>query len=252
MRKHLTWTLPLALALVAGVSAAALAAGDKPVTVRVGNLVLRLNGGISPKALSKTRLSPISIHAKGSIATNDGSQPPALKEFIADIGPSGEVDAKDFPSCRLGQLEATTTPRAEAACRGAIVGKGKAGVRVAFPESSPFDAAGPLVIFNGGEKGGVTTLFMHAYLSVPAPTAVVAVAKMEKEHKGPYTMHWVASVPVIAGGSGSVTSFEFLIDRHGYVLERCSEGELLVDGTAKFRDGTEASGKFNRPCIGIG
>ena len=113
-----------------------------------------------------------------------------------------------LPTCASCKLQATDTQHAEAACPKAIVGKGKTTVRVAFPESTPFSANGPLVVFNGGEKGGTTTLYIHAYVSVPAPTAIVTTVKIKKEHRGRYGLRSIASIPPIAGGSGSVTNFE--------------------------------------------
>jgi|GEM_PF-5392697 len=37
-------------------------------------------------------------------------------------------------------------------------------------EQPSFNASGPLVLFNGGVRGGVTTMYIHAYVSVPTPT----------------------------------------------------------------------------------
>ncbi len=103
-------------------------------------------------------------------------------------------------------------------------------MRVEFPESLPFNATGPLVVFNGGEKGGVTTLFIQAYVSVPTPTALVTTIKIKKVHQGPYGLESVATIPVIAGGSGSVTNFSLKIGKtftykgkkQSYLEAKCS------------------------------
>ncbi|MFI5028352.1 MAG: hypothetical protein ACHQCF_05145, partial [Solirubrobacterales bacterium] len=125
-------------------------------------------------------------------------------------------------------------------------------VRVDFPESTPFQAGGPLIVFNGGQKGGVAKLLIHAYVSVPAPTAIVSTVKISKEHKSPYNLHTVASVPVIAGGAGSLIHFELTINRRGYILAKCNDGIFFAKTTARFRGGGEVSGAFTRPCTGIG
>ncbi|MFI5028833.1 MAG: hypothetical protein ACHQCF_07635, partial [Solirubrobacterales bacterium] len=123
MRKHLMSILAMA-ALVAIATGAIASASETGTVIRVGNLVLTINGGASPKALPKHELAPIVFHASGTIATSDGSQPPAVKEFVTDTGRTGEIDAEGIPVCKSGQLEAKTTEQAEAACPRAIVGRG--------------------------------------------------------------------------------------------------------------------------------
>lgn len=252
MRKRLVCTFVLAMAIVAAVAAVAIAGGEKPIVVRSGNVILTLNGGATPRVLPKHGLAPVSLHASGRIATADHTHPPAAQEFILDTGKTGVIKADDFPVCKTGAIEATTTKEAESKCRDAIVGKGSTEVEVAFPESTPFKARGPLVIFNGGEKGGRTLMLVHAYVSVPAPTALVTRVVTTKEHKGSYRLHSVASIPVVAGGAGSLEAFALKIDRRGYLLANCDNGHFSAHATAKFRDGTEVSGAFLRPCTGIG
>src|SRR3954451_5421741 len=77
MRKYLMITTALA-ALIA-LTVAGIATAEKPVKVRAGNLELTFNGGFTPKALSKTKQTPIALNVEGTIATIDGTHPPALK-----------------------------------------------------------------------------------------------------------------------------------------------------------------------------
>jgi hypothetical protein len=251
MRKSLTCTLAVVIAIGAVWAAVAVAGGEKPVVVRAGNVILTVNGNASPTALPRNKLVPISFHASGKIATADGAHPPALDEVVLDVGKAGTIEAGAFPTCSAGQIEATTTEEAERVCRDAIVGSGQTEVEVQFPESSPFTAKGPLVIFNGGEKGGKSLMLIHAYVSVPAPTAIVTPVLTNKEHKGPYRLHSVTKIPLIAGGAGSVTGFYLSIDRKGYLTANCSNGHFSAHLTANFRDGTSVSGSFERPCTPI-
>ena len=194
---------------------------------------------------------PITFWAKGKIATSDGSHPPALGEVVLDVGKAGNVEADKFPSCTKAQLEATSTQTAERVCRSAIIGKGEATVEVAFPESAPFTTEGPLVIFNGGQKGGKALAFIHAYLSVPAPTAVITPVVTTREHKGPYRLHVVTKIPVVAGGAGSLISFHLEVTRKGYLTANCSNGHFSAHVQALFRDGPTVGGSFVRPCTAI-
>jgi hypothetical protein len=228
--------------------AAALASAEKPITVKAGNLVLTFNGGVSPKALSKTKMEPISLNVSGKIGTADGTHPPALTEVIIDTDKSGTIDVSGVPTCTQGKLEAQTTANAEEACKPALLGTGTTDVEVLFPESSPIQIHSKLLAVNGGSKGGVTTIYIHAYLTSPIAAAIVTTVKISKEHKGPYGTRSVASIPKIAGGSGSVTAFSLTFPKklfsykgvkHGYLLAKCSNGHFLAQAEAKFSDGTK-------------
>ncbi|HEY1355377.1 MAG TPA: hypothetical protein VGF09_03595 [Solirubrobacterales bacterium] len=252
MKKRLLAILPAVLAVSVALGAAALAAGEKPVSVRAGDVLLTVTGNASPKRLPRHGLAPVSFHTSARIATVDGGQPPALSEVTADVGKAGTIEAGKFPSCPQHRLEATTTEQAKSACPTAIVGSGRGEVEVQFPEQQPFTAKGPLTLFNGGERNGKALLLIHAYVNVPAPTAIVSPVWTSREHKGPYRLHSVATIPAIAGGAGSVTYFYFNIDRKGYLTANCSNGHFSAHVDAKFRDGTDLAASFQKPCTPIG
>jgi hypothetical protein len=244
------------LALV--LALAAIASAEKPTTVRAGNLVLTLNGGVTPKALPKKELAPITLNVSGKVAEADGSHPPALKEVVVDTDKNGTIDALGVPTCKQGQLEAQTSAGAEKVCKPALVGKGTTDVEVLFPESKPVPLHSTLLAFNGGTKGGTTTIFIHAYLTAPVTAALVTTVKISKEHKGPYGTRSIASVPKIAGGAGSVTAFSLTFQKklftykgkkHGYLLAKCANGHFLAQAEVKFTDGTKIGpAKITRPC----
>ena len=226
MRKH--WTLAVALMAVSAAAFATVASAGviKPITVRAGNLVLTLGGGVLPNKLSTRKLEPISVVATGHVKESDGSHPPALQEVVIDAGGKGVIEANEFPTCRQRQLEATTTEAAESACTGAIVGRGTTEVEVAFAESTPFTAKGPLVIFNGGEKGGKALMLVHTYISVPAPTAVVVPIVTTKEHEGTYLLRTVANLPKVAGGARLAHRFQVGHRQKGLPARQLQQGEL--------------------------
>jgi hypothetical protein len=248
----------VALAALLALSLAAIAAAEKPITVKAGNLVLTFNGGVTPKALSKTKLEPISLNVSGKIATADGTHPPALVEVVIDTDKNGTLDVRGVPTCTQGKLEAQTTAGAEKACKPALLGTGTTDVEVLFPESNPIQIHSKLLAVNGGTKGGVTTIYIHAYLTSPIAAAIVTTVKISKEHKGPYGTKSVASIPKIAGGAGSVTAFSLSFpkklftykgQKHGYLLAKCSNGKFLAQAEAKFSDGTKVGpAKISRAC----
>jgi hypothetical protein len=253
MRKHLIRTTVIGAGLALILAASALA---EPKVVRVGNLIFRDNGAISPTKLPRHEQAPISAKLNGQIGTVDGSHPPAIESVIADFDKTIQVNAKGLPACSGDQLTARSSVDARKACPDAIVGSGKAEVEVAFPEQAPIVAKGPIVLFNGGVHGGTTLLFIHTYVDIPAPTAVVATVKLTRIHRGHYGIHAVAQIPRIAGGAGSVTKFKITIDRtftyrgkkESYLTASCPTGTYYAEGKVQFTDGTALKVTHALPC----
>jgi hypothetical protein len=253
MRKHLTLTL--ALSAVIALALAGVAGATKTV-VRAGNLVLTYQGDISPKKLSKSKQTGISLTIAGKIVTADGTHPPAIRSVVVDTDKHGAVNAKGLATCKAGKLQARDTQTVKRVCKKSIVGSGSTTVEVEFPDQAPFSATGPLVAFNGGTKGGTTTLLIHAYVNVPAPTAIVTTVKIKKRRKGPYGLRSIASVPVIVNGYGSPTAFKLKIGKTfkykgkkvSYLTAQCATGRFYGHADSKFSDGTHVEGDVVVPC----
>lgn len=257
MRKYLMLTMALAGLIAVSVAGIA-SAGNKPEKVVAGNLEFTFNGGFSPTKLPKKKLAPIALSASGKIRTLNGEHPPALKEVIVETDKNGAVTTTGFPTCTSGKLQSQDTKHAEAICKSAIIGKGTTNVEVKFPEQNPIPVSSKLIVFNGGTKGGVTTFFIHAYITVPTPAAIVTTVKIKKIHKGRYGLLSVASIPKIAGGSGSVTSFSLTINKKytykgkkmSVLSAKCPDGKLQAHATSVFADGTKAAATIVRTCTG--
>lgn len=253
MRKHLIRTIATAVALVVIAAASATA---EPEVFRVGTLFLWDNGGISPTKLPKHELAPISANLNAKIGTTDGSHPPAIRSINLDFDKTIQLNARGLPVCTERRLVARSTVAAKNACADAIVGSGKGEVEVAFPEQQPFAATGPIVLFNGGVHGGATLILIHTYVAVPAPTAVIATAKLTKIHRGRYGTHVIAQIPPIAGGAGSVTKFKLTIKRsftykgkkRSYLTASCPTGHYYTEGEVGFADGTTMAITHVLPC----
>jgi hypothetical protein len=241
-----------ALALI--VAGGALARPD--TVVRVGNLVLRVNGGISPTNLPKHTQAPVTANLKASIATVDGSHLPVAREVIIDIDKAIHLNAKGLPVCKGGQLEARDTNAARRACGKAIVGTGSGLAEIAFPEQKPIMVSSPLTMFNGGVKGGKTTIFVHAFITVPVAAAIVTTVRITPIRRGHYGIHTVSKIPAIAGGAGSITKFKLRIDRKfaykgkksSYLTASCPTGRLLAKGRVLFDDSTHFKLARFLPC----
>jgi hypothetical protein len=248
MRKYLVLTM--ALGAMIALAVAGIATAEKPVKVRAGNLDLTFNGGFTPKVLSKSKMTPITLNVSGKVRTVDGTHPPALKEFNVETDKNGAIEVKGLPVCKASQLQSQDTKHAEDICRSAIIGSGRAIAEIAFPEQAPIPADSKIIAFNGGFKGGTTTLYIHAYLTVPTPAAIVTTVKIKKISSGRYGLKAVSTIPKIAGGSGSVTDFNLTINKKGVLLAKCPDGKLQARGEAKFSDGTVAKAEVVRACTG--
>jgi len=234
----------------------AAAAFAKREVVQAGNLYLADNGGISPAKLPRHGSAPITARLIGEIGTVDGSHPPALQSLDVKIDKTIGIDAVGLPSCKAERVEARDTAAAKSACPSAIVGSGKAEVEVSFPEQAPFSATGPVVLFNGGVHGGTTLVLVHAYVAVPAPTAIVTRATVTRIHHGRFGLEIEARIPRIAGGSGSVTGFALKVGRRftykgqekSLLTASCPTGSWMTSGNVIFADETRLGVNHLFPC----
>lgn len=252
MRKHLLITTALGALIALTVAGIAMAAKD--TVVRAGNLEVTIDGssGVTPKALSKSKYTPVAFTAAGSVRTLDGTQPPPLKEVLLDAQNSA-VNVKGYPSCTSGALQARDTAAVKKACPDAIIGTGVTTIAVKFPEQNPIPAKSPLLVFNGGTSGGTTTFYIHAYLTQPITTAVVTTVKIKKSGSG---IKSVTTIPKIANGAGSVTDFSLKIDKKftykgkkvSVLSAKCVGGKIQAHVTAKFYDNSQLSSDVLRTC----
>jgi hypothetical protein len=245
---------------VALASIATTGALAKPETVGVGNLVLTHDGAISPTRLPKHRQAPVSAWISATAATRDGSHVTAVSEAVIDVDRDVQVHTAGLPVCALGRLSSRDSRAARQVCGKAIVGTGKARVEIEFPEQKPIMASSPLTIFNGGVEGKTTTLFVHAFITVPVPAAVVTTVKITTIHRGPYGLEVVAKIPPISGGAGSLTDARLEIGRKftyrgkksSFLTASCPSGRNLFKGRVRFVDGTVIDLARVLPCTASG
>jgi hypothetical protein len=243
----------LVLVALVGVGSAT---AEKPVTVEAGNLEFTFDGGFAPKKLPKKKMAPITLSASGKINAKDGTHPPALTSAIVETDKNGAVFVKGLPVCKSGALQSRTTAAAKKACSKSIIGSGKTTVEVQFPEQKPILVNSALTVFNGGQRGGTTTFYIHAFFTAPISGAIVTTVKIKKIHRGRYGLKSVATIPKIANGSGSVLSFDLKIGkRYTYkgkkvsvLSAKCTDGKLQARASALFADGTKASADIIRTC----
>lgn len=232
----------LVAAVWGGVAAAA-----KPIYIPIPSLEVRIDGGFKPKALSRKNPTPVTFNLSGEIKRIDGEHPPALRKLILESDRNTAIDVEGLPRCTAGKLKLTDIAGAKAACRPAILGGGRLTIQLAFP--IPVPTQSKVIVLNGGVRGGVTTLYLHAYITIPVPTAIVSTVKIRKIHKGRYGLSAVATIPEIADGGGSVMDFDLTIRRRGVLTAKCTDGKLQMRAEAVFYEGTRIEGTIRRPCF---
>ena len=105
----------LALAVFVALLVAGFASAEKPVAVKAGNLELTFNGGFTPKALSKTKPTPIALNVSGKIATLDGTHPPAPQSVGRSQASTGRRSCAAVGGDGPGSWRSTSSPAVEVA-----------------------------------------------------------------------------------------------------------------------------------------
>jgi hypothetical protein len=139
-----------------------------------GDLFVRFQGGISPNALPRKQMAPITVSVIGAVKTLSGERPPALRRIEIALNSGGELNSHGLPRCRYGQLVAVTAERALEACGDALVGDGAYTGQAAFPEQATFPSQGGILAFNGVYRGREVIL-AHVYGTDPVPITRIIV-----------------------------------------------------------------------------
>jgi len=118
-----------------------------------GNVRISFDGDFSPRSLPRERLAPVTIDVKGAISTTDGTHPPAVRKVEIAINRHGKLSTEGLPACSGPLLQSTSTETALARCRSALVGRGRFGANVEFPNGEPVLATGRMLAFYGHGNG---------------------------------------------------------------------------------------------------
>ncbi len=248
----------LGTALAVG-SAAVATGAESSATVQAGDLLPIFNAGVLPTTLPRHTMAPLAIRIDGGFVLRNEPQSPTLREATIDFDKDGVVDATGLPVCRRAQLETLDAGNARRTCGKAIVGTGTANVAIASLQSGPIPI--PLTLFNGGARGGTTTLFIDGVIPSSSPTPIVATVKLREIHEGPYGLQAITKIPPIADGNGSLLTVGIKVKRlftykgmkQSFAKARCSDGHLSARFNAVFGHGEGFSEEtVVRACEAIG
>lgn len=244
-------------ALVLGL-AASLAGAE--LTER-GDLFVRFKGGISPNALPRTKLAPITVSVGGSVKTLSGERPPALRQVKVELNRGGVIDPQGLPVCHYNQLIVATPGRAMKACGDALVGTGTYAAKTAFPEQETFPSSGNILAFNSNDGGGEEIL-AHVFGHEPVPITRIIVFHIRR-HGGTFGTAITGHLSDAVNHYGYVTGISLRLFRRfevngqprSYISAACAAPAGFGAATfpfartsMTFADGRTLSSTLTRSC----
>ncbi|HEY5942038.1 MAG TPA: hypothetical protein VIT89_04165 [Solirubrobacterales bacterium] len=144
-----------------------------------GNLIVSLDGGLSPLALPRDRPAPVAVHLEGGLQTSDGQPLPRVTRIELGLPSQGVVSTQGLPRCAPRLLRNAKPPEALAACRDALVGRGRLQASVSLPNQDAFSVGARVIAFNGRIDGGRAVL-LHAFTANP-PTVAVLPLRLRRQ-----------------------------------------------------------------------
>lgn len=196
-----------AVSAAIGIGAAETARGERQQS---GNLVMSLDGELSPLRLPRDRPAPVAVRLAGSLWTEDGSTLPRVTTMELSLPRQGILDAGGLPTCSPRRLRYATTRQARAACGPALVGRGRLDAQIVMPSQEAFAVHARLLAFNA-RLGGRPAVVVHAFTAEPATIAVVKFRIRRGEGQLGTTL--VAKLPPALGPWPRVASFEMKLAR---------------------------------------
>jgi hypothetical protein len=255
MRRRLAIPALLALAVLLG---AGVARGELS---QKGNLRISFDGGFTPRSLPRDRPAPVTVNVEGAIGTTDGTHPPALRQLEIALNRSGHLSTAGLPACTAALLQSTTTETALARCRQALVGHGSFRATLESTQA-PVPVQGRILVFNG-RRHGDPALILHLYGTVPVRATFVLPLTISHRATGQFGTVLSATVPVLAGGLGSITYIKLEIGREytyrgrrvGFVSASCAAPAgfpgavfTFARGSFRFADGRRLNTTLTRDC----
>ncbi len=242
--------------LCVAIASACLAGTAGAIRMQVGDIVVNGDGQVIPSKLPKLENAPIRLKMHGRLGTVSGALPPVFERLRLEVDGEGEIETRGLPVCPAAKLQSTDVRTARRLCPNSIIGTGTGRAIIAFPEQRGIDVTSPLTLFNGPNGAGRWTIYVHAFITVPVPAAIVITVHIERIDNGPYGYEVEAVLPKIAGGAGIPISAELEVGhtwtyagrRYSYLNGRCEDGKLQARGEFSFKDGTLLNGSFLKPC----
>ena len=240
MRRRV-WAL-LALAVVATLTLVGGQAGAE--RAQRGNLIVTLDGGITPKKLPRHRSAPVAVHLLGGVHTSDGSPIPRVNWIKLELAWRGKLDTKGLAVCPQVRLRTTNSQQAMQACSASLVGRGHLYAEIFVPNQEPFGVHANLLAFNGKTKAGRPAVLVHAYTSDPPVSFLIPFSVHHR--KGAFRTVLVTTIRRSVGPWPHVANFQIDVSRsfdvhgeqHSYLSASCPVPPNFTAGFLSFARAT--------------
>jgi len=179
-----------------------------------GNLLVSLQGGVSPLKLPRDHPAPVALRIGGRIATTDGGPLPRLKQIRLTLGGRGRLTTTGLAVCPRSRIRNASNRQALRRCRPALVGRGALRARLFIPHQDPFPIGTGLLAFNGRTDAGRPAVWVHAYTGTP-PVSIVLPFII---HRRATTLRTslTAIVPPALGDLPHLAAFHLTLSRRFY------------------------------------
>jgi hypothetical protein len=175
------------------------------------------DGKLTPKALPRYRPAPVRLRLEGNVRTAGTSSValPQLKRITLAINRHGALHLAGLPVCKGSDVRDATAAKALAACKGALVGRGRFGARLELPDQPSLLFDGRALIFNARVRGKPGVL-AHVFAREPTSLSILVpfVIHRPKRRTGTYgTFLRSPSLPRLLGDEVYATAFAFNLGR---------------------------------------
>jgi hypothetical protein len=221
-----------------------------------GDLIVTLDGGLSPLELPRGRPAPVTVRLSGGLQTTDGAELPQVTQIELGLPGRGVISTLGLPVCPQRKLRNASPAGALAACGSAYIGEGELEAQVTVPNQAPFHIDASLLAFNGRVRGHRAVL-LHAFTSQP-PTVIVLPFLLHLE-PGPYGTNLIAYLPPALGPWPHLEHFRISLFRRysyrgrmrSYLSSSCPIPRNLTAGFFSFAHATYTLGDGRRIGTGI-
>jgi hypothetical protein len=209
-----------------------------------GNLIVALNGGITPRILPRGRPAPVVVHLSGQALTADSSPLPRVNWIRLELAWRGVIDTKGLPVCPRIRLVGRISRQALEGCGHALVGRGALFAQVFIPNQKPFGVHARLLAFNGRTTAGRPAVLVHAFS--PSPPVAFVIPFSVHHKKGSFRTVLITTIRRSVGPWPHVANFQVAVSRrfmyqgkeHSYVSASCPIPKNFTAGFLSFARAT--------------
>lgn len=226
-----------------------------------GNLIVALNGGVTPRALPRHRPMPVTVHLAGRVLTSDHSPVPRVNWIRLELAWRGVLDTHGLSVCPRPRLAFADSRQALERCGAARVGRGQLFAQIFLPNQAPFGERARLLAFNGRTADGQPAVLVHAFAKEPPVSFVIPFTVHHKP--GAFRTVLVTTIRRSVGPWPHVADFDLRVSRsftyrgrrHSYLKASCPVPQDFTAGflsfaraTYTFEGGSQITTESVRSC----